>query len=58
MIEGKSYEITIKLNTAKSKVKMRMKFLEELNNELYLFKHPAGYKECFLKKLHGINRLM
>lgn len=58
MIEGKSYEITIKLNTAKSKVKKRMKFLEELNNELYLFKHPAGYKECFLKKLHGIDYMI
>ena len=53
MIPGKIYEISI--NSDKKNKKIKMKFLEELNNEIYLFKHPRGYKECFLKKLNNID---
>ena len=53
MTTGRIYEITYK--TAKDSKKKKMKFLEEINNELYLFKHPKGYKECFLKKMNNID---
>lgn len=53
MIEGKIYEISVKSDKRNRKVKM--KFIEELNNEIYLFKHPRGYKECFLDKLNNID---
>ena len=53
MIEGKIYEISVKSDKRNRKVKM--KFIEELNNEIYLFKHPRGYKESFLKKLNNID---
>ena len=53
MIPGKVYEISI--NSDKKNKKIKMKFLEELNNEIYLFKSPKGYKECFLKKLNNID---
>ena len=56
MIPGKVYEISI--NSDKKNKKIKMKFLEELNNEIYLFKSPKGYKECFLKKLHGIDYMI
>ena len=48
MIEGRIYEISVKSD--KRNMKVKMKFLGELNNEIYLFKSPKGYKECFLKK--------
>ena len=56
MIAGRVYELTFKiLGTSKSPSKKRMKFLGEINNELFLFKHPKGYKECFLKKMNNID---
>lgn len=55
LVVGKRYEIE-RLHVGKKSVQRRFEVMEYLGEfgQIYLFRHPIGYKESFMKKDVGI----
>ncbi len=57
LIYGKRYRIRRKVADERDKQKQVeiMTFVGNVDDQLLLFRHPAGYKEAFLKRLAGVD---